>query len=261
MGKEKKMGECRLCLKSGELRDSHVIPDWVYKNEIRDPKGGSVLDLNKMRRSPHAIMLPLLCPDCEQKFGRWENQAKRLSTSGEPGGKHGPWLFWFAMSISWRNLLWQTLRNPDELSERTRAILAHGFVPEALECWRTSLLTGQPAPGSSRFRQYLFLVDKEYHLRQSITLGVLNSGEHVFVWSRFSFYGILGLLDAKDQTTLRRSEIKFGDGTLPTANVAPASVLSCLVEIERAELTRVFEYADTKLKPSNDARDDVKGTT
>ena len=37
---------CGLCGQCAELCDSHIIPNWVYRDEIRG-EGGSLIDLNE----------------------------------------------------------------------------------------------------------------------------------------------------------------------------------------------------------------------
>lgn len=233
MSSEDLLEKCNLCLQPSELKDSHIIPNWIFKDEIRDRnKGGEILQFWNLLRTKKAFILPLLCEACELKFSRWENHAKQASQKSKVGDRYEKWLYWFAVSISWRNLLYQCITAEERNYERQKAILKMPCVAEALECWRLSLVNETPAPGNSRFRQHLFVISPDYELRKSAVLELFDSGEHVFTWTRFGFYGILGLLESRVLGSLKVSEIKVGGGAFPAENTAPASLIRFLHSLE-----------------------------
>ena len=66
---------CRLCRGSAPLRDSHIIPEFVYKPVYDTKHRAAALDLRRAS-IPYAqkgLRERLLCNECEQKFGRWED--------------------------------------------------------------------------------------------------------------------------------------------------------------------------------------------
>jgi hypothetical protein len=70
----KPFGTCRLCVREGELRNSHFMPAALYpKNrDFEYGKGG------KRILSPDQITAPLFCIDCEQRLNRnGENEVLR----------------------------------------------------------------------------------------------------------------------------------------------------------------------------------------
>lgn len=65
-------GRCGLCLRSGDLQESHLIPTSVHK-QVRDLTGGAhpnpvVVSRRKSFLTSKEVCAPLLCRDCEQRF-------------------------------------------------------------------------------------------------------------------------------------------------------------------------------------------------
>ena len=77
----KMIGTCRLCRADGELRDSHIMPRWVFRRIIHfGPDPQPILIENGTRRSTGDQDTEyLLCESCEQRFGRWENDVSQLA--------------------------------------------------------------------------------------------------------------------------------------------------------------------------------------
>jgi hypothetical protein len=66
---------CKLCSGSGPLRESHIIPECVYKPVYDTKHRAAALDLRRAS-IPYAqkgLREKLLCAACEQKIGRWED--------------------------------------------------------------------------------------------------------------------------------------------------------------------------------------------
>jgi len=75
------LGNCRLCEQNTNIKQSHIIPEWGYKN-LYDSKH-RLLNIS-MREN---IVYPcfkqngakeyLLCNECEQHFSKLENYSKK----------------------------------------------------------------------------------------------------------------------------------------------------------------------------------------
>lgn len=89
-------GRCELCGTWTPLHDSHIIPNWVYRDEIRGP-GGAMIDLSAFKTHSKAMVLPLLCDNCEQLFSKWEKPAKEAASKITAGMTYGDWLLKFAV--------------------------------------------------------------------------------------------------------------------------------------------------------------------
>jgi hypothetical protein len=153
-------GTCRLCLKTADLKMSHIVPKFVWR-WLRNPVPGGMRNYRKpnqrVQDGPKAY---LLCDDCEERFSEWEKFfSERLFLplhDPEPVIKpiaYEEWALKFAVSVSWRVLTY--FLGEGELSNLTT--LQHGLTGEALERWRMFLLGEISNPG--RFEQHLLPVD------------------------------------------------------------------------------------------------------
>ena len=79
--------KCRLCDMECELQNSHIIPEFVYK-QLYDSKGRfHVLSTQERRPRPleqKGIREKLLCQDCEQQLSKYEKYAREVIMGGAP---------------------------------------------------------------------------------------------------------------------------------------------------------------------------------
>lgn len=74
-----KIGSCKLCDCEGELRHSHIIAETFYEG-VYDPLhrfAPITSDIAEFTIAQRGYREYLLCANCEQKFGIWENTLKR----------------------------------------------------------------------------------------------------------------------------------------------------------------------------------------
>lgn len=70
---------CKLCQKEAPLRNSHVIPELLYRR-IYDEKHRALADdasSDRARLIQQGYREPMLCEDCEQRFGKLESHFAR----------------------------------------------------------------------------------------------------------------------------------------------------------------------------------------
>lgn len=77
---------CALCRANGDLLNSHIIPEFFYRL-VYDPKPRRFHVISAIASEPEyyeqkGLRERLLCKDCEQKLGRWENYAKQAFVDG-----------------------------------------------------------------------------------------------------------------------------------------------------------------------------------
>ena len=77
---------CALCKNDRDLQNSHIIPEFFYKL-VYDPSPRRFRVISAIVSKPEryeqkGLREPLLCKDCEQKLGRWEDYAKRAFVDG-----------------------------------------------------------------------------------------------------------------------------------------------------------------------------------
>lgn len=81
-------GKCRLCSQKAKLCNSHVIPEFFYKQmQLYDSKHRfNIISTESGSLPPAAqkgIRERLLCKKCETKFSRWEAHARGVLYGGE----------------------------------------------------------------------------------------------------------------------------------------------------------------------------------
>lgn len=153
-------GTCKLCRRDDvTLRKSHVIPNFVIQ-WMRESSIGFMRDgTNADRRIQDGPKFPWFCEDCEQRLSTWESPfaekvfsyIHRTSADQKPV-PYGPWALKFAVSISWRTLLFSKQQSNYDLTGENGAA-----ADRAEERWRRFLLDEEPHSGP--FEQHLLCVD------------------------------------------------------------------------------------------------------
>ncbi len=139
-------GVCKLCDKKSELLKSHIIPNFVYK-WLKKTSGTDFLrygeDPNK--RVQDGFKPYYFCRECEGEFSKWERAFNNYIFVPLNNGRIGPykyldWLLKFAVSVSWRNLLFTINEGdlPKELGEEAHI---------ALDVWKKFLNNETSNPG------------------------------------------------------------------------------------------------------------------
>jgi len=101
---------CHLCKSKPTIKYSHVIPAFVCKAIKKASTGYLRLDKSPNKRVQDSDKHPLLCTDCEQRFGRREkifNDCifKNFFDLNQFNFKYGDWLHYFITSVTWRTLI------------------------------------------------------------------------------------------------------------------------------------------------------------
>jgi hypothetical protein len=153
-------GKCALCTKDADLKLSHIIPKFVFswfKESAPSPIRSTRLP-NK--RIQDGLKQYLLCSHCEELFSGWEKSfCEHLFLPLHSNAilaapiKYGPWALKFAVSASWRVLVYyHKLDDLLHFSEKQRE-----SAQIALDVWRRFLLGELPNPG--QFEQHLLPID------------------------------------------------------------------------------------------------------
>jgi len=75
---EDKNGICRLCLKHSILRNSHILPEFLYSEVYDEKHRGFLISQEKDKVFQKGIREYLLCQECETKLSRYEKYAKDI---------------------------------------------------------------------------------------------------------------------------------------------------------------------------------------
>ena len=132
---------CALCREGKTLRNSHIIPKFVWKYLKESAgAGGFRIGTNPNKPVQDGFKEKLLCSDCEQKLGRWENSTAKqifLPMMKKGGGRfcYDDNFSHFCVSITWRILT--CFKNLNQLKHMSPA--ASTWCNIAEESWRNHM--------------------------------------------------------------------------------------------------------------------------
>ncbi len=130
---------CSLCLQKKELQASHVVPRFVGKYLKSTSATGFMTGTRAEERVQDFPTLPLLCPECEQRFSKLEAYFANeiffpFHEKNVRDFQYDARLQAFVVSLSWRTLK----ATYEDMSQEAPDLLS--FVDEAESKWRQFLL-------------------------------------------------------------------------------------------------------------------------
>ena len=130
---------CALCLDEGHLEESHIIPAFVMRYLKKTSGTGFLRQPGSQGRIQDGPKEELLCWDCEQRFGKWEQifsieAFPKIQSDEFESFQYDQWLLKLAVSLAWRALVTDraevTVANPEW----------RNTIEATLENWRKYLL-------------------------------------------------------------------------------------------------------------------------
>lgn len=213
-------GVCRLCEQAAELKDSHIVPKFVFDWMKRTGTPYFRVSGRPNKREQDGRKYHLLCGECEQRFSLREGwfseniyipYLERAVTSF----RYDPSLYYFLLSVLWRALQDGLPRLPGDHPYLQRLLLAEYE-------WRAYLMGG-PVPPTCR-DVHLFLADigttgesqpvvnfSRYFAR-TVDHTIGWSGKHCFVYVNFTRFLVFGNVGGLDPALL------VGTGVLPAGS-------------------------------------------
>jgi len=237
-------GKCALCARDAELQVGHIIPKFVFSWLKETAPGGIRSNRVPNRRIQDGEKQYLLCSDCEELFSRWETTfCERLflplhsSSSVSNPVRYGPWALKFAVSVSWRVLLYYLQLGMSHFSEEHRETAR-----EALNVWRGFLLEEQPHPG--QFEQHLLPVDviKRYsgpaispfmnrYLLRSVHMDVLCSDTSAIVYTKMCRLVLFGFIQQGNSHHWKGTKLHVKSGLVAARDyVVPGEIADYMNE-------------------------------
>lgn len=261
---------CGLCLGAAPLKESHIIPAFVFR-WLRDSSatGHIRFAATPNKRVQDGLKVPLLCEECEQRLSVWEKQfAERAfhpwyEQSGQPI-KYGDWLLKFCVSLSLR-----VLRHVHDSNGLVHLSDPQKLLSEAaLKRWSDFILGKVPHPGA--FEQHLIpmgAIDthtfeempeniNRYMLR-AVELDLAHGSSVVFTYSKIGHFGLFGMI----QPTAMKWEgtkVHVRDGVLgPRRYVLPMELFNYIKD--RARRYGSVQMSERQLdKTEADAMRDIE---
>jgi hypothetical protein len=246
---------CRLCGETKELRESHILPGFVF----RWMKETSATGYLRFAQQPNlrvqdGLKLHLLCGDCEQRFNHWETQfANRIfhpMTQGVAArASYGSWLLLFCVSVSWRVLVYHM--DTTHLRSVPAAVLTSAGQAEAT--WREFLLGSRPRP--QRHEQHILplprgAIDRytysdmptniNRYLFRTPDVTVASNNRDAFTYAKLGPFIILGFIAMPRPKQWVGTRVNTHGGTIgPRDYILPKPFDKFI--FERAEITATLQ--------------------
>jgi len=214
-------GSCELCKAESELKQSHIIPKFIYKWKKKRNTGYFRSTQNPNRRIQDGIKPHLLCEVCEQIIGKWEKQFaekvfKPYHEKSISGFDHSDWLLKFAVSVSWRALSYVKMNNGLSHLSEIQTTLAN----QALETWRKYILGKEStigpftqhllpltyvkkAPGNGKLSPYL-----NRYIGTTTDIDVFRSEDTCLVYSKLDKLVVVGVVEQPSLDFFEGSQIE-----------------------------------------------------
>lgn len=148
---------CKLCENPViKLVDSHIIPESFYLQEDGKGVNSRILSIDDYpRKSPQGVYDQIVCRECEQSFGSWDDYASRILKQAQPDHVHkhpetGSVFAYEYKNVDYKNLklfflavLWRAhaskkgffdkFKLPEALAVALLEIVKSGIAPQAAE--------------------------------------------------------------------------------------------------------------------------------
>lgn len=220
-------GACRLCGDEASLRQSHIIPQFVFDWLKETSATGHIrYGRNPNKRVQDGLKIPLLCDNCEQRLGRWEKDfCERVFLPYHKDSTqtlhYDAWLAKFCISVCWRVLVHHTEETglaslSDELKKNARM---------ACDRWKALLL--DQCTSIMPFEQHLLPLDlvvdlgdldlppnfNRYILR-AVEIDVVSSPVEAFVYAKMCRFIVLGFIRMKHRTDWHDTKVGSTKGCI-----------------------------------------------
>ena len=254
-------GTCAFCLTESELRDSHVLPAFVFRWLRRRSVTGHIRNTDAPnRRVQDGLKVPMLCGTCEAQFSKYETAfATKLFHPWHDGiakVAYSDWLLKFAVSVSWRVLRFARGRNPGTRYTDEQ----NHLMDEAAKRWKAFLTGVAPHPGP--FEQHMLIFDViedttlpslpqniNRFLTGAVTLDIVGSQRSLMTFAKMGRFIIFGMIQ-KGPNKWEGTKIHVKGGVIrPGKFLVPAGLLD-LIE----EKARLHEMGLAAMSPAQRAK-------
>ena len=235
------MDTCALCGERAVLQMSHILPSFVFAWMKRTSATGHIrFGMAPNRRVQDGLKVPLLGECCEQRIASWEKEfAERVfhpihdadvyegfGPSPASPIEYGPWLLKFAVSVSWRSLVF-VLRSrgiPEGVTDSLRPKVA---AAEAI--WREFLLNERPNP--AQYEQHMVLFGPIEHttlkipsnmnryLLRAPEIDIVFTSKSVFIYSKLCRAVVFGFIEMPQAKKWTGTKLHVNAGRVPDGRI------------------------------------------
>lgn len=234
---------CAFCGERRELKQSHIIPKFVFR-WLKDTGGTGYLRQSEapLRRVQDGLKIQLLCEECEKRFNVWETAfANKIFHPFHLDAKvsvpYSEWFAKFCASVSWRILEYYRQRGLLEKVDESIASAVHS----ALDTWRRFLAgelsnPGQheqhmlPMPGIESSTVPSLSNNINRYMLRGVEMDFVVGGDSAMVAAKMGPFHLFGyVLRPKDRW--RGSRVAVASGCFgPTQYVLPMALMDYMNE-------------------------------
>ena len=257
-------GSCALCQEEAELRDSHVLPAFVFR-WLRDRSGtGHFRNTDNInRRVQDGLKKPWLCDACEGLLSCEERafSAKLFHPwlEGVRQVEYEDWLQKFCTSISWR-----VLKHSKGLNPNTRYTAQQDqAATQAERVWRSYLLGNRG--GIAKFEQHLIPLDIigrtnfdslpnniNRYFSGSVEFDIIGSSTLLMSYAKLGPFVIVGMI-CKGRGPWEGSRVSGQHGYFaPTKYVLPMGLMGYFIE-RACRISKAFDGMSSVQRDKVDA--------
>ena len=255
-------GNCAFCGEHKTLKESHVLPAFVFRwLRTRSGTGHIRQTENPNRRVQDGLKFHWLCGECEKKFSRYETAfATKVFHpwhTGEYRISYDDWLLKFCVSISWRVLKFLRGRNKEASYTEEQNLL----MDQAERRWHEFLCDKAPHP--AKFEQHLLIFDNvaettvpdlpnnfNRFMTGAITLDIVGSDRSVMTYAKMGRFTVFGIIQ-KGPNKWEGTKVHVKHGLLkPDTFVIPVGLLDLFrekAELISSGMSKISSVQKTKI--------------
>lgn len=225
------LGTCKLCGRAGELRESHIIPHFVFDWLKRTSSTGFLRAGNQInRRRQDGLKTPFLCADCESRLNAWETPfATQIFLPYHEQDQtvfgYQSWLLRFCVSVSWRVLAYRMQQGSIRELEADHCEALNG----ALTTWSAFLLGQRNDVGA--FEQHLLpigaIASVDMELPANVQRYLMRAVEQQCFWTphsalTFAKMGrllVIGFIHEPEASRWRETKVCEVSGTIAPSTI------------------------------------------
>lgn len=223
-------GTCQLCDNFGTLRNSHVVPRFVYKWVKESSTTGYLrLGSEPNKRIQDGFKFRWLCHNCETMLNTWETRFANevFHNFGSTTNKvnYNDWLLKFCTSISWRTLNY--FLKVDSLNHFPKHLTEASL--KAQSNWKEFLLGKTEHPG--KYEQHILPLDFIKHhnimnmphninryIMRTIDIDAVSGDNSAFVYSKLQRFIVIGFIEMDSRHNWQGTKVRLKRGTLKTTD-------------------------------------------
>lgn len=251
------MEHCKLCNKKSQLRESHIIPKFVYK-WMKETGTGRLRQLKVLNKPlQDGIKDFLLCDTCEKELGKREdwfkgNVFEPYLLNPKTIFQTNDQLIYFAISILWRVLIYFK----DDGNE-------YSFKKEldsAASEWKDFLQDNKPLDKFQNINLVFIPENVEIegggensysYLHRAVDIDIAEGNDKAFIYAKFSRFIIFGVISGISESDFSGTNIlKTGQLNPLEQTMDDADVIDFIVD--RSKYIKSYNDLSPKQQEQND---------